>query len=196
MHRPAYAGFDELPVGLDLARKAYQIPGVFFAEVVSIELGITQPRLAGEEGADVFGAELKVLATSSPDVEVGSILHWSTMRSNRFPEYYGKNIKKFLAAVVGQPANLIKKQHMGQAASEAQPLTGRMLQWETYPNPKNGGKLAMRFAPADANSLASFRAQMGAAVGGAPTSAVAAGPPTGATPAAPSPSLDDFPVAF
>jgi hypothetical protein len=133
------------------AKRVYLPKGRHKLEVIMLSDGNLPKELGG---AFFFGADFKVLESSNPDLVPGSERSWMVQESRKFPEYFLRDVKNFLAALTKQKPEEIEDEDPEFATSQDNPMRGFTVYAETVEqdnvNPKTGEKyLRTKFSAAE-----------------------------------------------
>lgn len=130
----AFAGGDGFAMQDGLPR-LYHYKGDHVLHVIEIKTGPTQ------DGRVWYGADLEVAWSNNEHLLPGTMVSWSTIRS-QFPSYYFSEIRKFLHIVFGQtvPAPSITEAMMKASCTDDQPYAGVVIGARVAPkyNKKDG----------------------------------------------------------
>jgi len=102
-------------------------PGKFELEVVRVKDG----RADQGEGRPYFVAEFEVMSSTNPDIEVGTVVSWMTMRG-KFKQYFLQDVKNFISAVMKCAPSQVSPEAVAECTGENQPLVGMVVLADAY----------------------------------------------------------------
>jgi hypothetical protein len=154
-----------------------EYPGRYLLKIDNARTGVMQgPKTKGKAFAAL---DVEVVKSNNPLVAVGFKASWLTTKSFQYPEFFWTEIKTAIAATMrvlnpaGEPDALrINQASMDKAFSDAQPMKGKLVVADCYPETKKGQTFnKARFSPGDATSeVGAMQAQAQApAAGGTST---------------------------